>query len=75
MTYDRFNDSLESPILVNAEVGRSELSFSIGIHPKEVLSIFPPEGVHLSWTFKQISTRGRVVNAKSITIHPRGPTL
>jgi hypothetical protein len=59
MTYDRFNGNLKSPILVNAEVGRSELSFSIGIHPKEVLSVFSPEGVHLSWTFEQISTRER----------------
>jgi hypothetical protein len=52
MTYNRFDDSLKSPILVDAEVGRAILSLSVGIYPKEVLSVFPSEGVHLGWTFK-----------------------
>ena len=53
MTYDRFNDNLKSPIFVNAKVGRSVFCLSISIYTKEILSVFPPEGVHFCWTFKQ----------------------
>ena len=53
MTYDGFNDSLKGPILIDAEVGRAILGLSVGIHPKEVLSVFPSKSVHLGWTLKQ----------------------
>ena len=75
MTYNRFDDSMKGPVLVNAEVGRSILSLSVGIHPKEILSVFPPQGVHLSGTFKEISTRKRAVDSETVTIHPGGSTL
>lgn len=53
MTYNCFDDNLKSPVLVNAEVGRSILTLSVGIYPKEILSVFSPQSVHLSWTLKQ----------------------
>jgi len=53
MTYDCFDDGLKGPILIDAEVGRAILGFSVGIHPKEVLSVFPSKSVHLGWTLKQ----------------------
>ena len=77
MAYDCFDDGLKSPILVDAEVGRAILGLSVGIHSKEVLSVFPSEGVHLGWTLNEVSNpaRGRALGVKSITIHPRGSTL
>ena len=53
MTYDCFDDGLKGPILVDAEVGRTVLGLSVGIYPKEVLSVFPSKGVHLGWTLKR----------------------
>jgi len=53
ITYDCFNDSLKGPILIDAEVGRAILGLSVGIHPKEVLSVFPSKSVHLGWTLEQ----------------------
>ena len=52
MTYNGFDDSMKSPVLVNAEVGRCILSLSVGIYPKKILSVFSPKGVHLGWTFE-----------------------
>ena len=77
MSYDCFDDGLKGPILVDAEVGRAILGLSVGIYPKEVLSVFPPKGVHLGWTLNEVSNpaRGRAFGVKSITIHPRGSTL
>ena len=71
MTYDRFDDSQKCPILIYAEVSRTVFGFSVGVYPKEILSVFPSKGVHLSWTLEQnqYSTRGWALGAKSITIH------
>lgn len=52
MAYNRFNDSQKGPILLDAEIGRAVLGFSVGIYPEEVLSVFPSQGVHLSRAFK-----------------------
>jgi len=52
MTYNCLNDSQKSPVLVDTEVSRTILSLSVGGYPKEVLSVFPSEGVHLCRAFK-----------------------
>jgi hypothetical protein len=70
MTYNCFDNGQKSPVLVDAEVGRAILSLSVGVYPQEVLSVFPSEGVHLSWTFKRNQHCGRAVGVKSNTIHP-----
>ena len=70
MAYNCLDDSQKSPVFVDAEIGGTILGLSTGIYPKEVLSIFSPEGVHLCWTFKRMSIRGRALGVESITIHP-----
>jgi len=52
MTYNRFDDSQKSPVLIDTEVSGTILSLSVGGYPKEVLSVFPSEGVHLRRTFE-----------------------
>lgn len=72
MTYNCFDDSQKSPILVDAEVGGTIFSLSAGVYSKEILSIFPSKCVYFGWTFKQNqcfrSWEG--LGAKSVTIHP-----
>lgn len=70
--YNGFNDSQKGPILIDAEVGRTIFSLSIGIHSEEVLSVFPPECVHFGWTLKQNQCfrSWEDSGAKSVTIHP-----
>jgi len=58
MTYNCFDDTQKGPVLVDAKVCRAIFGLSVGIYPKEVLSVFPSEGVHFSWTFEQISACG-----------------
>ena len=58
VTHNCFDDTQKSPVLVDAEVRRAIFGLSVGIYPKEILSVFPSEGVHFSWTFEQISTTG-----------------
>ena len=53
MTYDGFNDNQKGPVLLDAEIGRAVLGFSISVYPEEVLPVFPPQGVHLSRAFKR----------------------
>jgi len=52
MTYNCFNDTQKGPVLVDAKICRAVFSLSVGVYPKEVLSVFSSEGVHFSWTFK-----------------------
>ena len=70
MTYNRFDNTQKSPVLVDAKVCRAIFSLSVGVYPKEVLSVLPSEGVHFSWTFERISTCGRTLCVESITVHP-----
>lgn len=70
IAYNCFDDAQKSPILVDAEVGRTILSLSVGAYPKEVLSVFPSESVHLGRTFKQISACGQVPGVELLTVHP-----